>query len=65
MSLRGDYSKAKKKLRWKPKTLFKKLVKIMVEKDIERWEKWLKGEYFPWDAGTSGEDAIVSKKSNR
>ena len=65
MSLRGDYSKAKKKLRWKPKTLFKKLVKIMVEKDIERWEKWLKGEYFPWDAGTSGEDAIISKKSNR
>lgn len=31
--LLGDYSKAKKKLGWEPKTKFKKLVKIMVEAD--------------------------------
>ena len=22
----------------------------MVEEDISRWERWLKGEQFPWDA---------------
>lgn len=53
--LRGDYTKAKKKLGWRPKTTFKKLVKIMVEEDIERWQRWQKGEHFPWDALTSGE----------
>ena len=34
-SLLGDYSKAKKLLKWKPKTSFKNLVKDMVESDIE------------------------------
>lgn len=58
--LMGDYTKAKKKLGWKPKTNFKKLVKIMVEEDIKRWEGWLRGEYFPWDAATSGEDSFIT-----
>ena len=31
----GDYSKAKKKLGWEPKTSFKELVEIMVKADIE------------------------------
>jgi GDPmannose 4,6-dehydratase len=48
--LQGDYSKTKKKLGWTPKTSFKKLVKIMVEEDISRWESSTKGESFPWDA---------------
>lgn len=48
--LRGDNSKARKKLGWKPKTTLKELVKIMVSADIERWERLLKGEIFPWDA---------------
>lgn len=52
-SLKGDYSKAKNKLKWKPKIKFNELVKIMVEEDISRWERRLKGEYFPWDAGFS------------
>ena len=61
--LRGNYSKAKKKLGWKPKIHFKKLIKIMVEEDISRWERWLKGEQFPWDAATSGEDSqVINKK---
>jgi len=60
--LRGNYSKAKKKLGWKPKIHFKKLIKIMVEEDISRWERWLKGEQFPWDAATSGDDSVVRKK---
>jgi GDPmannose 4,6-dehydratase len=47
--LKGDYGKAKKKLKWKPKTTFKKIVKIMVEEDIKRWKKFLKKESQPWD----------------
>ena len=34
--LRGDYSKARKELGWKPETSFKKLVKEMVNYDIKR-----------------------------
>jgi len=34
--LRGDYSKAEKKLGWKPKVTFKELVKIMVQADLEK-----------------------------
>jgi len=34
-SLLGSYSKAKKLLKWKPKTSFKNLVKDMVESDVE------------------------------
>ncbi|MFH1257800.1 MAG: GDP-mannose 4,6-dehydratase [Candidatus Micrarchaeota archaeon] len=34
--LQGDYSKAKKQLNWSPKTSFKKLVKMMVDADLER-----------------------------
>ena len=60
--LKGDYSKARKKLKWSPKTKFKKLVKLMVEEDINCWERWLKGEQFPWDAATSGEDSKIIKK---
>ena len=61
-NLKGDYTKVKKKLNWSPKTCFKKLVKIMVEEDMLRWQRWLKGEYFPWDAATSGEDSFVLKQ---
>lgn len=60
-SLQGDNSKAKKTLGWRPKTKFKKLVKIMVEEDISRWERWIKKENFPWDAFASGEDSVFSK----
>jgi GDPmannose 4,6-dehydratase len=61
-NLQGDYSKAKKKLKWEPKVKFKKLVRIMVEEDIQKWERWQKGEYFPWDAFTSGEDSKILAK---
>ena len=46
---KGDYKKAKRELGWSPKTKFKKIVKIMVEADIDRWEKFLKKEAQPWD----------------
>jgi len=35
-SLLGDYSKAKEKLGWEPKTTFKDLVHSMLKADIER-----------------------------
>jgi len=60
--LRGDYTKAKKKFGWEPKIKFKKLVKKMVEEDIEKWQRWQNGEYFPWDAFTSGEDSKILAK---
>ena len=60
--LRGNSKKANKDFGWKPKIKFKKLVKLMVEEDLSRWERWLKKEYFPWDALLSGEDSkIISK----
>jgi len=49
-TLKGNSTKARRKLNWKPKTSFRKLVKLMVDKDIERWKGWQKGEQFPWDA---------------
>jgi len=59
----GDYSKAKKKLGWKPGTKFKQLVKIMVKEDLNRWERWLNGEKFPWDAPNyPHENKILSRK---
>jgi len=33
--LMGDYSKAKDKLNWKPKTKFKDLVKIIMQADLD------------------------------
>jgi GDPmannose 4,6-dehydratase len=33
--LQGDYSKAKRKMGWKPKTSFKELVRIMVDADLK------------------------------
>jgi GDPmannose 4,6-dehydratase len=39
-SLLGNYSKAKKLLKWKPKILFKDLVKDMVESDIKSVKKY-------------------------
>jgi len=38
----GDYSKAKEKLGWEPRTKFKDLVSIMVEADIKKVEKEIK-----------------------
>jgi GDPmannose 4,6-dehydratase len=61
-NLKGDNKKADKKLGWKPKVKFEKLVKIMVEEDISRWERWLKGEQFPWDAVISTQDISTKNK---
>ena len=34
----------------------------MVEEDIARWERWLKGEQFPWDAGMADQDISANNK---
>jgi GDPmannose 4,6-dehydratase len=41
--LLGDYSKAKERLNWQPRTKFPDLVSIMMDADIKRVEKEIKG----------------------
>ena len=48
--LRGNAKKAAKHLKWKPKITFKKLVKMMVDADLKRWNDFRDGKAFPWDA---------------
>ena len=59
--LKGDYSKAKKKLGWEPQIKFSELVKIMVKTDLEKWEKWQNGERFPWDAPNYPNETTIIK----
>jgi GDPmannose 4,6-dehydratase len=40
----GDYSKARQKLGWQPKTKFKDLVKLMVDADVELLRRHRQGE---------------------
>ena len=40
----GDYSKAKQKLGWEPKTTFKALAKLMVDSDIKLVQDHLAGK---------------------
>ncbi len=58
----GDYTKAKAELGWSPTVTFDKLVEIMVKEDLQRWERWQKGESFPWDASNYPSEAkIISR----
>jgi len=35
----------------------------MVEKDLERWQRWKNGEHFPWDAQNyPNERKVLSRK---
>lgn len=61
--LKGDYSKAHQTLGWEPETSFEELVTLMVEEDLKRWQRWLDGEKFPWDAPNYPEENhIISRK---
>jgi len=64
-SLQGDYSKAKQKLGWEPEVTFDKLAEIMVKEDLSRWQRWLKGERFPWDAPNYPNEARILTRSLR
>jgi GDPmannose 4,6-dehydratase len=48
--LLGDATKASRLLHWVPKVTFNELVRIMVDKDMERWQDHQNGKIFPWDA---------------
>ena len=62
--LRGDYSKAREKLGWQPQVKFEQLVEIMVQEDVSRWERCLRGESFPWDAANyPNESSILSRRT--
>lgn len=61
--LQGDYTKAKRELGWEPKVKFNELVEIMVKEDINRWQRWLKGERFPWDAPNYPSEANILTRS--
>ena len=61
----GDYSKAERKLGWKPRVRFNKLVKIMVKEELSRWERWLNGERFAWDAPNYPSEAKILTRALR
>jgi len=57
--LQGDYTKAKTVLGWKPETTFHRLVEIMVDADLKRWERCSRGEHFPWDAPNYPDENLI------
>jgi GDPmannose 4,6-dehydratase len=61
----GDYSKAKERIGWEPRIRFDRLVEIMVKEDIKRWERWLNGEKFPWDAPNYPTEARILTRALR
>jgi len=63
--LLGDCTKAEKVLGWKLKTKFTDLVKIMVREEVNRWERWLNGERFPWDAPSYPSEARILTRALR
>jgi len=64
--LKGNCEKARSVLGWHPHTKFNELVEIMMVADLERWQRWRKGEHFPWDASNyPNEKSILSRKLNK
>ncbi len=61
--LHGDYSHAKQQLGWEPKVKFTELVALMVREDLGRWQRWQKGEKFPWDAPNYPHEASIISRS--
>ena len=58
----GDCSKARQKLGWEAQVKFSSIVESMVKEDLSRWERWQKGERFPWDAlNYPNENKILSR----
>ena len=57
--LKGDYSEITEKIGWRPRTKIKELVNIMVKADLNNWERYTRGEIFPWDAPNYHEDINI------
>ena len=58
----GDASKSCEKLGWKSRTTFQELIHIMVEADRTRWEQYLSGNIFPWDAPNHPQDGYMIRR---
>jgi len=57
--------KQKRKLNWKPKITFEKLIEIMLKEDLKRWKLFLDGKIFPWDAPLyPSETKIITRLSH-
>lgn len=63
--LQGDASIAREKLGWSPTVTFRQLVEIMVQADLDRWQRWLKGEQLPWDAPYYPSEAHILTRALR
>jgi GDPmannose 4,6-dehydratase len=62
----GNPAKASKVLNWKPEVTFSRLVKIMVDSDLDLWKKHLSGKPFPWDAPNHSHNLeVVSRNVTR
>jgi len=65
-SLKGDYHKAEQAIGWKPKTSFSRLVEIMVDADLKRWNDALQGKVFPWDIpGSTNFGSVIKSQAKR
>lgn len=62
--LRGYSDRTREKLPWAPKTFFGALVKLMVDADLKRWQDYLDGKHFPWDAYLYPNEAKVLRRIN-
>ena len=60
----GNNKKAKRKLGWEPKIKFEKLVKLMVNEDMNRWKMFVEGKTFPWDAPLYPSEAKLITRSS-
>jgi GDPmannose 4,6-dehydratase len=61
--LMGDASRAHQALGWQHATSFEKLVELMVDADIRRWQSWQAGKTFPWDAPFHTDEMRVITRS--
>jgi len=63
--LQGDSSRARNDLAWSPSVRFTELVQLMVDADLARWQRWLNGERFPWDAPSYPSESQVLSRSGK
>ena len=61
----GSYAKAERELSWRPRTDFEGLVAVMVEADLDKWRRRLRGEVFPWDAPNYRTEAAALTRTMR
>lgn len=57
--LLGNISKLKNKTNWEPKMKFEELINLMVDTDLNRWEKHLNGQTLYWDAQNYPNDLTI------